>query len=320
MRILPLLAQEADWAGSILDAVGSVAERAPERWDGDIAVADADAAISTADTADAMHAFKSPLIMPRRVFTTVKDAFDRRDGVASARQPSATTLQSHWDAVVAATGSMAATAYQKIGPIPDIQGQVMPEDLALDAGLAGVWTEEQLAAIARHPEAVQLMSPDGVPDPHFRYQGGPETSATRDLLSEVLRQQGKEVSSENYVSLCNELKLVPPDRRWTAVAAMMPGAEEFDEVLHLVADVKLQSKFLPAVEASKRQHGTPNAPAADAVRELAVMLREGAVRQAVSGLSDPAQPMPDSGAPAQGAATKGWWRPTGGSRAHGKGE
>jgi hypothetical protein len=40
MRILPLLAQEADWAGSILDAVGDIAERAPERWDGQIGVSD----------------------------------------------------------------------------------------------------------------------------------------------------------------------------------------------------------------------------------------------------------------------------------------
>jgi hypothetical protein len=309
MRILPLLAQEADWAGSVLDAVGDVAERAPHRWDGGIGVSESVGSISTSEAEDVLHVEKRPLIMPRRVFTTIKDAFDRRDGRQVGKPPSADELQSQWDDVVRATGYMAAQAYQKTGPMAGLQGHIVPEEIALDEGLAGVWTGERLAEVEAKRQGDKLLSPDGVPDPHFRFAGGPATAATRDLLSEVLRQQGKELSSENYVSLCNTLQVVPSHQRWAAIAQLLPGGEKFEpEILGPMTEVMLRPKFGAAVD-------DPGSTASQALREVAVMLKRGADRQE----ADSALPPPGTAAPTH-AATKGWRKLLGGSRVHGKGD
>jgi hypothetical protein len=241
--------------------------------------------------------------MPQQVFTAAKRAFGRLHD-HPIRQPSASALQSQWDEVIRATGDITAQAYQKIGPMAAIQGQVSLADIALEAGLADVWTQEELRTVAQNPRTVKLMSPDGVPNPHFSYRARLETSATRDLLSEVLRQQGKELTSENYSSLCTELKLVPPDKRWTAIARMLPGGKEFENVLPIIADVKLESKFLAAVEASGESRRPPVVPAVQAVRDLAQMLKAGAAREQDPPWADRAIPAPGSAAKTNPTAAK----------------
>ncbi|MFF0343353.1 hypothetical protein [Kribbella sp. NPDC004875] len=324
------LGPEYFWAASVAESIGPIGGRyAAERWDGQVLIADQEPSLDYFEAA--MSSPDRPLIIPRRHLETVRAAIGRKDGDTGKKAPTAKQLQDRWTALVEATAYTTTQVVEIMSPLPDLQGN--PEshpEARLNAALADLVTQDQLAAVWQESESAELIRSEDVPSPHFSWSDrGPATPAAREMLAEVIRHQGREPGPQEIAAVAGALIGVPPDRRWAAMAGMIRGADESGLIdLRELAGGGLRRGFEAAVEHPETGAADP-AVAAEAVRTVGADPKSAARKTALEVLDsgqplfglDPAQRSPRDAVRTGGATTgpRGWLGRWGSKHAEGRG-
>ncbi|HZX05522.1 hypothetical protein [Kribbella sp.] len=262
-ELLPYDSRAGAWAESIVSVAGP--NGANTRWDGEVMVRDGDRMPSVTTSESGMNGLQYYLFILREHQQAVEQQ--------TPAELTAEQRQERWDTLVEATGYVTSQATGLLTPLADMHpvGQV---DADLNGGLADVWTQERLQHVWQHSDSAGLMSADGVPNPHFTYAGrGPAADATRDVLTEIARQNGQEPSSGDFVESCDELIRMKPDHRWAALVAKLPGGETLSRDEQRNLGHRLRTQFKSAVDARNPGSGTPESPATVATRKVASAVR-----------------------------------------------
>ncbi|MGW7681977.1 hypothetical protein ACWGID_14625 [Kribbella sp. NPDC054772] len=279
------------WAVSVVEAIGPIGGRyAATHWDGQVLISDKEPNLDYFERA--MSSPDRPLIIPRRHLATVRAAIGRQHDDAGKKAPSQRQRQARWTALVEATGYTTTQVVEIMSPLPDLQGNpgAHPE-ARLNAALADIVTQDQLAAVWHESESAGLIRTDDVPSPEFSWSDrGPATPAAREMLAEIVRQQGREPDPQEIAAIAGELIGVPPDRRWTAMTGMIRGADGPGpaELRELTAGA-LRRGFEAAVKHPETGAADP-AVAAQAVRTVGAD-PQSAARKAALELLDSGQPV-----------------------------
>ncbi|MGZ0151252.1 hypothetical protein ACXJJ3_29635 [Kribbella sp. WER1] len=268
-ELLPYDSPASAWAESIVGVAGP--NGVDTRWDGEVMVRDGDRMPSVTTSESGMNGAQYYLFMLREHVDAIQQP---------PEQPTPEQHQERWDTLVEATGYVASQATGLLTPLADFH-PVVQADADLNGGLADVWTQERLQHVWQSSDSAGLMSPADVPEPHFDYHGrGPAADATRDVLTEIARQNGEEPT---YVGTCEDLIRMKPDYRWAALVGKLPGGGKLTRDERVVLGDRLRTQFKSAVDARNPGSGTPESPATVATRKLAA-----AVRQTTEGRPGPA--------------------------------
>lgn len=255
-NVLPEMRQEYFWAISVLEAVNVVSDRDHHGWNGIVAIHDRESETARIGNVAMLNGLEHPLILPQRHLDAVTQA------MAAPAEDKAAGL-------VEATAYLGSQSIRLASPLADRVHMTQQEEVDLNAGLADVWIQERLAAVWRASDSHEIL-PDVKPD--FSYPGGsPATSAARGLVSGL-------DSERTPAEICNQLLEVPPDRRWEAIVAMMPGGDTLSpDERENVYGAMLRTEFGNAVKLS--DSGAREAATARATREVALLLRPAAAEQ-----------------------------------------
>ncbi|MFF0264707.1 hypothetical protein [Kribbella sp. NPDC004536] len=262
-ELLPYSSAAGTWAESVAVIAGP--SRAQTRWNGEVMVRDTDRTPSATTSEFGLNGMQYSLFMLQQHV----DAVQQTESPATVEGK-----QRRWDTLVEATGYVASQSTGLLSPLADMHpvGQVEAD---LNGGLADVLTQEQLPQLWKNSGSAQLMSPDEVPSPHFTYAGrGPAAAATRDVLTEIVRQQGQEPTSRDFVAACNELIVVPPDhQRWQALIDRMPDADKLSTEERRKFGWDLRTRFKAALATEDPQSGTPESRISVMTRDVAAAVR-----------------------------------------------
>lgn len=239
--VLSLGSAEHSWAWSVVEAVGPIADR-DSRWNGLVVARDTE----VPPRPEPLSGLEGPLFMLDRHVDAVRRAHDDPQVLAEA------------------TEYVAAQAVRLTAPIPDRVDLTEQPEADFDAGLGRVWAQERMGALWRAGDSAQLTGIEEVPS--YPQAGDPATTATRDLIGELVRQQ----SRGEFAAISDQLVAAPPDRRWETMARMVPGAAQLppDELWRL-AQQTVRRDFATAVEQGNPGAGTPDSAGARAARHLA---------------------------------------------------
>lgn len=287
-ELLPYDSPASAWAESIVGVAGP--SGVDTRWDGEVMVRESDRMPSATTSESGMNGAQYYLFMLREHVDAVQQ---------DSAQLTAEQRQERWDTLVEATGYVASQATGLLTPLADMH-PVGQADADLNGGLADVWTQERLQYVWENGDSARLMSAADVPNPDFSYAGrGPAADATRDVLTELARQNGQDPS---YVGTCEDLIRMKPDGRWAALVSSMPGGDKLTRDERMNLGHRLRTQFKSAVDARNPGSGTPESPAAVATRKLAAAVRTttdgrpGPVDDRTAGLAkDPALRSPTPG-------------------------
>jgi hypothetical protein len=262
-ELLPLNSLAGAWAESVASVSGP--GRADTRWGGQVLVHDTDRTPSLTTSESGLNGLQYSLSMLQQHVDAVEQT--EAPGTVEGKQR-------RWDTLVEATGYVASQATGLLSPFPDIH-PVGPVEADLNAGLADVWTQERLPQVWKQSDSAGLMSPDEVPSPHFTYAGrGPAAVATRDALTEVVRQHGHEPSSHDFVAACEALIVVPPDhQRWEALIDRLPDADKLSSEERRNLGYDFRAMFKASLAAGDPQSGTADSRMSVTVRNLAATVR-----------------------------------------------
>jgi len=226
--LLSLGSAEHSWAWSVVEAVGPIADR-DSRWNGLVVARGTE----VPPRPEPLSGLEGPLFMLDRHVDAVRRAHDDPQVLAEA------------------TEYVAAQAVRLTAPIPDRVDLTEQPEADFDAGLGRVWAQERMGALWRASDSAQLTTSAEVPS--YRPPSDPATTATRDAIAEIVRRQGRKPGPGDYAAISDQLLAAPPDRRWEAMARMVPGAEKLppDELWRL-AQQTVRRDFATAVEQATR--------------------------------------------------------------------
>ncbi|WP_329003017.1 hypothetical protein OHA18_07320 [Kribbella sp. NBC_00709] len=236
------------WGDSIVEAVSETTDRFV-RWRGiDFVVRPDDR--EPMNAVDSLRSNDSPLVLPEELADTV-----RRYG---AGEP----VQGDPERLVRATGHTMSQAAGLSSPLFDNIGGLHQPEADLDDGLADVWTQERLAKLWPKTESDRFVPVDEVPDFAFAGRNPAAAAAARELMTEIVRQQGPgaPVGPDDYAALSGALIATKPEERYGEILRLLPGTDELSRPDLFRAEVALRNGFTAAVE-----QNNPSL-AADAVR------------------------------------------------------
>ncbi|TCC41792.1 hypothetical protein [Kribbella speibonae] len=223
------------WGESIVEAVSEKTNRVV-RWRGlDFVVRPNDRAPT-----DAVHSLRSndsPLFLPEELADTV-----RRYAAGKPKRGDAERL-------VRATGHTVSQSAALSSPLFDNIGGLHEQEAALDDALADVWSQERLAELWPKTESGRFIPVDEVPDFAFAGRNPAAAAAARELMTEIVRQQGPgaPIGPEDYAALSEALIATKPDERFGDILKLLPGTDELSPSDKFSAEVGIRRGFAEAV-------------------------------------------------------------------------
>lgn len=223
------------WGESIVEAVSERTNRFV-RWRGiDFVVRPNDRG-----PVNAVHLLRSndsPLFLPEDLADTV-----RRYAAGQPKRGDAERL-------VQATGHTMSQSAGLSSPLFDHIGGLHEQEAALDDGLADVWTQERLADLWPKTESARFVAAEEVPDFAFAGRNPAAAAAARELMTEIVRQQGpgEPVGPEDYAALSEALIATQPEERFGEILKLLPGTDELSPSDKFSAEVALRRGFAEAV-------------------------------------------------------------------------
>jgi hypothetical protein len=223
------------WADSIVEAVSETTDRVV-RWRGiDLVVQPND--WKPMGAVDALRSNDSPLVLPEELADTV-----RRYG---AGEP----VRGDSERLVRATGHTMSQSAGLSSPLFDNIGGLHQPEADLDAGLADVWTQERLGKLWPNTESGRFVPVEEVTDFAFAGRNPAAAAAARELMTEIVRQQGPgaPVGPDDYAALSEALIAAKPEERYGEILKLLPGTDELSPSDQLRAEVALRNGFAEAV-------------------------------------------------------------------------
>ncbi|MGW6201022.1 hypothetical protein ACWF0M_33085 [Kribbella sp. NPDC055110] len=223
------------WGESVVEAVSEATNRVV-RWRGiDVVVQP-----NNREPMNAVHSLRSndsPLFLPEEL----ADAVRRYDAGKPARGDS--------ERLVRATGHTMSQSAGLSSPLFDHIGGLHEQEAVLDEGLADVWTQERLAKLWPKTDSARFVPVAEVPDFAFAGRNPAAAAAARDLMTEVVRQQGPgaPVGPDDYAALSEALIATKPEDRFDEILKLLPGTDELSPPDRLRAEVALRNGFAEAV-------------------------------------------------------------------------
>lgn len=223
------------WGGSIVEAVSENANRLV-RWRGiDFVVRPNDR-----EPLNAVHSLRSndsPLFLSEDLADTV-----RRYAAGQPKRGDAERL-------VQATGHTMSQSAGLSSPLFDNIGGLHEQEAVLDDGLADVWTQERLAALWPKTESEQFVPAGEVPDFAFAGRNPAAAAAARELMTEIVRQQGPgaPIGPEDYAALSDALIATKPEERFNEILELLPFSDELSPSDRFSAEAALRRGFAEAV-------------------------------------------------------------------------
>jgi hypothetical protein len=223
------------WGDSIVEAVSETTDRVV-RWRGiDFVVQSNDR--EPMNAVDSLRSNDSPLVLPEVLAGAV-----RRYGAGEPARGDSERL-------VRATGHTMSQAAGLSSPLFDNIGGLHQPEADLDAGLADVWTQERLGKLWPKTESGRFIPVDEVPDLAFDGRSPAAAAAARELMTEIVRQQGPgaAVGPDDYAALSEALIAAKPEERYGEILKLLPGTDELSPSDQLRAEVALRNGFAEAV-------------------------------------------------------------------------
>jgi hypothetical protein len=223
------------WGESIVEAVSETTNRVV-RWRGiDFVVRPNDR-----EPMNAVHSLRSndsPLFLPEELADTV-----RRYGAGEPKRGDAERL-------VRATGHTMSQSAGLSSPLFDNIGGLHAQEADLDDGLADVWTQERLPELWPKTESGKFVPVGEVQDFAFVGRNPAAAAAARELMTEIVRQQGPgaPVGPEDYAALSEALIATKPEERFGEILKLLPGTDELSPSDTFSAEAALRRGFAEAV-------------------------------------------------------------------------
>ncbi|TCC35155.1 hypothetical protein [Kribbella sindirgiensis] len=223
------------WGESIVEAVSEKTNRVV-RWRGiDFVVRPNDRA-----PMDAVHSLRSndsPLFLPEELADTV-----RRHAAGAPKRGDAERL-------VEATGHTMSQSAGLSSELFDNIGGIYEQEADLDAGLADVWAQERLAELWPKTESGRFVPAGEVRDFAFAGRNPAAAAAARELMTEIVRQQGPgaPIGPEDYAALSEALIKEKPEERFGEILKLLPGTDELSPSDRFSAEAALRRGFSEAV-------------------------------------------------------------------------
>ncbi|RZU19163.1 hypothetical protein EV645_1373 [Kribbella rubisoli] len=222
------------WGDSIVEAVSETTDRLV-RWRGiDFVVRPNDRPGMSA--VDSLRSNDSPLVLPEELADAVR------------RYGAGTPEQGDRERLVQATAHTTSQSVGLSSPLFDNIGGLHQPEADLDDGLADVWTQERLSELWSRTESAQFVPAEDVPDFAFAGRNPAAAAAARELMTEIVRQQGGTTAEpEDYAALSDWLISQKPEERYGEILSLLPGTEELSPRDLLRAEVTLRNGFTEAV-------------------------------------------------------------------------